>query len=158
MDAAINTLMVILAASRLDGTQVLVSIPEGDLNAQHLKILEAIANVSIQEKVTQKDLSELKSEMKAIKDVLKEVMNGFALKLKTNPASTSEPALISTQQPGSTPEPSFISMPEPPTCLGDEIVDFGWPAASSYNQDQKPYKGFYPYDRPYKKFESWASR
>merc|ERR1711962_904236 len=114
MDAAIYSLMLVLAASRLDGTKVLVSIPEGETDAQHSKILEAIANASIEEK---KDWSELKSELKAMKDILNEVINSSALKLKAKPASTSEPAVDSSSQP--------------PNHSGEVIVDQGEVGASS---------------------------
>ena len=49
--------------------------------------------------ITQEDLTELKSELtaivrKTVKDVLNEVMDGSAFK----PASTSEPALVTSSQ------------------------------------------------------------
>ena len=36
MDAALYTLMLVLAASGLDGTQVLVSIPEGTIKCNNI--------------------------------------------------------------------------------------------------------------------------
>ena len=48
---------------------------------------------------TQKDWSQLNSELKAIKGILNEVIDGSALKVKAKPASTSEPALDTSPQP-----------------------------------------------------------
>ena len=75
MDAVIRTLMLVLAASRLDGIEVLVSIPEDTF----------YNNDTITITIT-------------MKDVLNEVMDGSAFKPNAKPASTSEPALVSSSQ------------------------------------------------------------
>merc|ERR1739838_301230 len=103
MYAAFYTLIVVLAASGMDGTKVLVSIPEGEADAQRAQILEAIANISTQEKkhweehrnIEKKHWKELESKLKVIEDTLN-VRNGSASKLKEKPASTSEPTLVSS--------------------------------------------------------------
>jgi len=99
-----------------------------------------------------KDWSELKSELKAIKEILNDVMNNSALKLKAKPASTSEPA--------STLDPDLVSSQKPPTqCTnsGEELTDYAHVWSNGYSNHMNDYWGFKAYDRPFKEYEYWKS-
>jgi len=104
MDAAIiYSLIFILAASRIEGTKVVVSIPEGEVDARLSKIMETIANATKQERNHWLGLKrEMEKESKSIKSIeaqLKELINAGDPVAEPKPAPTSEPTIASSSLP-----------------------------------------------------------
>jgi len=131
MDAAIiYSLIFILAASRIEGTKVVVSIPEGEVDGRLSKIMEMIANLTKQERDDVQEernhwmglQREIEKEYKSIKVQLKELMNARAPVAKPKPAPTSEPTIASSLLP--TVSPGKNGMVE-------IVITGGTPGASS---------------------------
>jgi len=104
MDFAFCTLMVVLTATRIDGTKVVVSLPDSEPLAAMANAIKTIANATKQDtnhwKTLKKELDSIKEEakkstknleikLKSIEILLNKMMNGSASETESKPRHNS---------------------------------------------------------------------
>jgi len=153
MDFAFCTLMVVLTANRIDGTKVVVSLPDSEPLAAMANAIETIANATKQDtnhwKTLEKKLESiqeherestknLEMKLKSIEILLNKMTNGSTSDTESKPRHnpTPEPRLPASTAPE--PEPT---LPAPTEELG-LIVNRGTAGASSYHRVLPPKNAF----------------